>query len=223
MYSRFQSKERVMRTVRSIGRVLSGGGAGEGVERAVSWYDADYSKNPHYRVPYHESRYYPVWTVIVDRVRRAGSQRVLEVGCGSGQLASYLIEQGRVASYTGVDFSPRAIGIARQLAPDGTFIVADALDPRTYQRECDCIICTEVLEHIAEDLQVLSLFPSGMRCLCTVPDFPYPSHVRHFSSSEATVDRYGSRFADLDVTVFKAAGHRRNPVLRYFLMDGVRV
>ena len=145
-----------------------------GTERGTDWYDDDYSTNPHYRVPYYESRYYPVWSVIVDRIRSAGHQRVLEVGCGSGQLAAYIVEQGGVESYTGVDFSRQAIELARQMAPKGTFRVGDATDPRTYDVPADCIVCTEVLEHIDEDLAVLSRFPSGVRCLCTVPDFPYP-------------------------------------------------
>ena len=211
-----------MRRDRAVGRVLRSGRANSGAERGADWYDDAYAKSSEYKTPYFHSRYYPIWAVIVDRVRRPGLQRVMEVGCGGGQLASYLIEQGQLRSYMGVDFSPVAIEIAREQAPTGTFVVGDALDPRSYDRECDFIVCTEMLEHIADDLRVISLFPPGIRCLCTVPDFPYRSHVRHFMSVEAVVERYGSAFADLDVTVFKAAGPRRNPLLRYFLMDGVR-
>lgn len=201
-----------------IRRLLRRGGAARGAD----WYDDDYRRGSEWREPYYRSRYYPVWAVIVDRVRRADLQRVLEVGCGSGQLASYLIADGHVRSYAGVDLSRQAIEIARQAAPDGTFIVGDALDPRTYAGDFDCIICTEVLEHLADDLGAVSLFPRGIRCLCTVPDFPYPSHVRHFTSVEAVVDRYGPAFVDLDVVVFKGQGHRRSEVVRYFLVDGVR-
>jgi SAM-dependent methyltransferase len=193
-----------------------------GALRGADWYDDDYSRYSGWREPYYRSRYCPMWAVIVDRVRRAGVQRVLEVGCGSGQLASYLIGDGHVRSYAGVDFSRQAIEIARQAAPDGTFIVGDAVDPRTYEGDFDCIICTEVLEHLADDLRVVSLFPHGTRCLCTVPDFRYPSHLRHFTSVEAVVQRYGPAFADLDVVVFKGQGHGRSQVLRYFLIDGVR-
>jgi SAM-dependent methyltransferase len=159
---------------------------------------------------------------MVDRVRTAGAQRVLEIGCGSGQLAKYLLEQGNVGSYTGVDFSAHAIEIAREAVPEAEFVVGDALDPAIYQREFDCLICTEVLEHIIDDLGVLSLIPSGTRCVCTIPDFPYASHVRHFRSEDEVLDRYGPLFEDPDVVVFKAPGPRNNPVLRYFLGDGVR-
>lgn len=211
-----------MSLVRAVRDTLRKGSASLGTERGADWYDDDYSTNPHYRVPYYESRYYPVWSVIVDRIRSAGHQRVLEVGCGSGQLAAYVIEQGGVESYTGVDFSREAVELARQMAPKGTFRVGDATDARTYDLPAECIVCTEVLEHIEEDLVVLSRFPSGVRCLCTVPDFPYPSHVRHFTSADVVAERYGAYFSEFDVTTFQASGHEGNPVLRYFLTDGVR-
>ena len=193
-----------------------------GAERGADWYDEDYSTNAHYRVPYYESRYYPVWSVIVDRIRRSVHQHVLEVGCGSGQLAVYIIEQGGVESYTGVDFSHQAVELAKQIAPEGTFRIADATDPRTYDLPVDCIVCTEVLEHIDDDVAVVSRFPSGARCLCTVPDFPYPSHVRHFPSADAVGERYRAHFTEFEVTTFKATGHKDNPLLRYFLIDGLR-
>ena len=70
-----------------------------GQERVSGWYDADYAKNrDFYAAPYYTSRYYPVRSVMVDRVRTAGAQRVLEIGCGSGQLAKYLLERGNGGS-----------------------------------------------------------------------------------------------------------------------------
>jgi len=207
---------------RSISRLLRSTQSSAGVERDARWYDSSYADSSEYVQPYYGSRYYPVWAVIVERARQAKAQHILDVGCGSGQLAAYLIEGLGLPSYTGVDFSRKAIEIARRVVPGGNFTVGDALDHRTYEREFDLIICTEVLEHIEEDLKVVSLFPSGSRCLCTVPDFPYPSHVRHFTSAEQVAERYGSAFELFDVVEFKAVGHKKTPVLRYFLIDGVR-
>ncbi len=191
-------------------------------ERSAGWYDGSYEASDEYARPYYASRYYPVWAVIVDRVRHAGIRDILELGCGSGQLAGYLTEELDLSSLTGVDFSPKAIEIAAQIAPAANFVVADALDPTTYQRDCDLIICTEMLEHIEDDLKVVDLFPSGTRCLCTVPDFPYPSHVRHFTSAGDVHARYSSAFDGFDVVTFKSQGPPNNPLLRYFLMDGIK-
>lgn len=188
----------------------------------AEWYDDAYAKSDEYSRPYYASRYYPVWSVIVDRIRRSGARDVLEIGCGSGQLAAYLTEDLQLSSYTGVDFSPKAIEVATQMAPAATFVVADALDPATYDRTADLIICTEVLEHIEQDMRVVELFPANVRCLCTVPDFDYPSHVRHFTSADGVRGRYGDAFESFEVVTFKAAGSAENPVLRYFLTDGIK-
>jgi ubiquinone/menaquinone biosynthesis C-methylase UbiE len=52
-------------------------------------------------------------------------EHVLDIGCGQGVLASFIAAHG--ASYTGIDASPRLIGLAkRRHANNGSFIVADA-------------------------------------------------------------------------------------------------
>lgn len=57
-------------------------------------------------------------------------ERVLDVGCGSGELAMYLTRRGH--RVVGVDFAPSAIAIARRKAHwrrlDTHFLVMDALD-----------------------------------------------------------------------------------------------
>ena len=49
---------------------------------------AAFEANEDRRKHYTASPYYPLWTVIVDRLRRPRSRAVLEVACGSGQLAA---------------------------------------------------------------------------------------------------------------------------------------
>jgi cyclopropane fatty-acyl-phospholipid synthase-like methyltransferase len=156
--------------------------------------------------------------VIVDRVRRSGGRRVLEIGCGSGQLAVYLLDMG-VEEYIGLDFSPVAIDMARSKVPRGQFIVGDARTSSIYTDfKYDIIISTEVLEHIEDDFGVVARFPPGTRCLCTVPNFEYESHVRHFLSSAEVAARYSSFFNDFDVVEFKGTQSTET----YFLFDGVR-
>jgi SAM-dependent methyltransferase len=191
------------------------GGRAEGAD----WYDALYASTAEYHGRYEQSFYYFLWAVIVDRVRRAGLRRVLEVGCGPGQLAAFLLEQG-VEHYVGVDFSPRAVELARANAPAGTFLVGDARDPAPHAEvEHDAVVCTEVLEHLEDDLGVVALFRPGKRCLCSVPNFPYDGHVRHFQDARAVAERYGPFFDGLDVMTLKSP---RDPLDRFFLFDGVR-
>ncbi|MEJ7636570.1 MAG: class I SAM-dependent methyltransferase [Singulisphaera sp.] len=157
-----------------------------------------------------------------DRIRRGGIRQILEIGCGPGQLAALLGEQG-VTGYVGLDFSPQAIAMARENVLGARFVVGDARSPRVHDEvEHDSVICTEVLEDLGDDLRVVSGFRPGKRCFCSVPSFTDPSHVRHFRDAAEVVARYGPFFRDLDVASF--ASPRSDPHARYdfFLFDGVR-
>jgi 2-polyprenyl-3-methyl-5-hydroxy-6-metoxy-1,4-benzoquinol methylase len=160
-----------------------------------------------------------MWAIIADRVRRAGAPAVLEIGCGPGYLAAFLIDQG-VRDYTGLDFSRSALERARQAVPRGRFIEGDARTATAYQ-DCryDILICTEVLEHIEADLDVVSRFPGGIRCLCSVPNFEDDSHVRTFRDADEVLARYGSFFERLDVMTLNSPNGYGD---RFFLFDGIR-
>jgi hypothetical protein len=67
-----------------MGKRTFGGAEGE---KGAEWYDASFERGRHWRRHYTESPYYFIWTVIADRVLRAGGRSILEIGCGSGQLA----------------------------------------------------------------------------------------------------------------------------------------
>src|SRR5947209_3200198 len=142
---------KAMKTVgKSLGRRFGmvDGRVPAGREVGSDWYDQAYRDVEEYRRPYTQSRYYFIWTVIVDRVRRGGARRVLEIGCGPGQLAAFLLDSG-VDEYLGLDFSPTAIEMARANAPRGRFEVGDARSTDVHSEfEHDVVICTEVLEHI---------------------------------------------------------------------------
>ncbi len=188
----------------------------EGSEAPASWYDEGYAKGlGHHTCHYTESQYYFVWSVIADRLR--GASGVLEIGCGAGQLAELLADQG-LERYVGFDFSAEAIKLARARCPQLDFRVEDArrtglLDDASY----DTIVCTEVLEHIEDDLQVVESIPSGRRVLATVPNFDSLSHVRFFENAEEAEARYRSLFSSVKTTT-----HLKARVNRFFLIDGVR-
>jgi 2-polyprenyl-3-methyl-5-hydroxy-6-metoxy-1,4-benzoquinol methylase len=193
-----------------------------GAERSSRWYDKKFSATRTYHVPYQDSPYYFLWSVIVDRLRRDGVKGVLEIGCGTGQLAAFLLDQG-IEAYVGMDFSPKAIEYAREAAPAGRFIVDDARTSTIYaQEQHDVLICTEVLEHIGDDLSVVRSFRPETRCLFSVPSYNSEGHVRFFSDAAAVKQRYGSYFSRLDVAEFRTPGVAGGRIHRIFLADGER-
>jgi SAM-dependent methyltransferase len=163
--------------------------------------------------------YQAMFRTLIDAIAPRPGETILEIGCGPGQLAAMLRDQG-VRQYVGLDFSPTAVAMARKNVADFDFIVADARTSDVYDRvPHDTIICTEVLEHIEDDLLVVSHFRPGKRCLCTVPNFPFTSHVRHFRDEAQVIGRFGCFFDKCDVRTLMGT-RSSNEV--FFLLDGIR-
>ena len=137
------------------------------------------------------TRYDGLFRKVVANVRNHGSHSILEVGCGSGFLAKMILQE-YTDNYSGLDFSAEAIRNAshRTGRPD-LFFVGDALDGRSYMRDYDTIVCTETLEHVDRDLEIIRLWRAGTWCVCSVPNFDYEGHVRFFNTAGEVLTRYG--------------------------------
>ena len=110
---------------RNARRIRHWGGA------KASWYDNAYSESSEYQLHYSRSVYLPIWEEIVRRIGQGSS--VLEIGCGSGQLAEMLIER-RDVLYIGFDFSEQAVSMARARQTTGRFEVDDAVNDHSRAR-----------------------------------------------------------------------------------------
>ncbi len=74
----------------------------------------------------------------------ASNLRVLDVGCGLGDLYPYLLELAPQAHYRGIDLHPTMIAAAQRRHPQGHFAVADILDWPTEER-FDLVIASGTL------------------------------------------------------------------------------
>lgn len=192
-----------------------------GLEEGPEYYDEAVVKMGAHRQHYTEANHYPLWSVLVDRLKQRAVESVLEVGCGPGRLALYLRDKG-INRYLGFDFSPTNIEWSRKNCPEFDFVVANALETDLFQRqEYDTVVCTEVLEHIECDLNVVENIRSGARFYGTVPNFGGKSHVRHFTSIEEVYDRYNSYFKNFSVDEFLGIGRYKGK--KFYLMEGIKV
>lgn len=190
-----------------------------GSEKSSEWYDRTFEEISDYSTHYTQSSYYVSWTVIIDRIRRAGSKSVLEVACGPGQLACALRDSGLIDRYHGFDFSGKRVQGARKACPDYRFDVADALMTNLFVSvDYDVVIATEFLEHIEEDLRVVARIRTGARFIGTVPNYPYESHVRHFNDSAAVAERYANYFDDYSIAPI--IRDERGHIL--YIMEGIK-
>ncbi len=170
------------------------------VERGATWYDTVYAENATYRLDWTVSPYFPVWRKLIDNLSAGAPHRLLEIGCGSGQLARAMSEKGILSEYLGFDYSEEAVRLAQQLAPSLDFEVWNAFEGAIYARgDWQVFLCTEVLEHIEDDLGVLKLLPPGRTFVGTVPDFDSAAHVRFFRSEDEVRHRYGDLLEGFEV------------------------
>jgi SAM-dependent methyltransferase len=114
------------------------------------------------------------YKILLDWLRDSGPLRVLNAGCGSGELSCLLAGAGH--RVVGIDPDPTYIRLARERAadkfPDSEFVVAaieDFADPDGF----DAVVCTDVIEHIADDRaafeSLVRLVRPGGRVLISVP------------------------------------------------------
>lgn len=188
-------------------------------QKSSDCYDKAFDQDPSWSMHYTCSPYYIIWTVIVDRLRWGGSKKILEIGCGSGQLACAIRDAGIVEAYTGFDFSQKRLGQAKIVCPQYIFEVADAFKTDLIENaDYDTVITTEFLEHVEGDLEIISRIRPGTRVMATVPNFPYVSHVRHFQNGDDVTARYGEYFKDFSVTTILANEKGKT----FFLIDAYR-
>ncbi len=132
----------------------------------------DLQARPH--DPYARTKY----DILIRWLRRPSGLRVLNAGCGSGELSVRLAELGH--HVTGIDPQPEHIELARSRAGAAgsrcTFEVA-AIEDYDGAADFDCAIATDVLEHIADDRRAFArlaqLVRPGGQVLIAVPASPW--------------------------------------------------
>ena len=139
-------------------------------------FDAAYEGTP----PWEIGRPQPALVELVDAGLVTGP--VLDVGCGTGELALLVASRGSDA--TGVDTSPRAIGIARQKAAERgiatvRFEVGDALDLAFADAAFETVLDSGVF-HVFDDEQRARFVESIRRVLA--PGGSY--HLLVFSDAQ---------------------------------------
>lgn len=151
-------------------------------------------------LPWQQSPWLPIYMAAARMV--PSDTPVVDLGCGTGRFLAYLSQQPR-GLLTGVDFSPAAIAEARQYLLDLTdedqttfyhrfrLQVSDLRTwTPTYVPPTTVFTCLEVLEHLVDDLDVISNIPEGHRLVFSVPSYLSASHVRCFPSIRSVYDRF---------------------------------
>lgn len=110
---------------------------------------------------------------------------IIDVGCGVGDLLSEVRKHRPKASFSGLDFSQKAVEAASDSFPDGCFLhhVIDQSLPYP-SASFDVVLCTDVLEHLERPKLIAAELvricrPGGM-VVIVVPDGEVDQFLGHY-------------------------------------------
>ena len=142
--------------------------------------------------------------------------RLLDLGCGAGDLDMHLVLARRDIEILGLDGSETGIDIARCKVPGGQFRQQDLTRPLVvpgFERWATHAVCTEVLEHLDDPASMLRnarpLLAPGCKLVITVPAGPmsvFDRHIGHRLHFTAALLRRTIEDAGLDVIDIRGAG-----------------
>jgi 2-polyprenyl-3-methyl-5-hydroxy-6-metoxy-1,4-benzoquinol methylase len=113
--------------------------------------------------------------------------RILDVGCGQGDLVAQLRRSHPDAELSGLDYSQFGVDVARSKVPGARFEQRDLLQPGEPSADmagwATHAVCSEVLEHVDDPELLLvnarAYLAPGCRLVITVPGGPMSAFDRH--------------------------------------------
>ena len=159
-------------------------------EQKAPYYNHVYSK------PYATERFNVVYEQVCEWVKECPVPRILEIGCGTGILGSWLFdicENRKGAVYHGFDFSEKALDACPEMIQDAVFI-NDVYNKEIWndyfiRYKYNTVVAVEVFEHM-NDLKVLEMIPIGTRVIFSVPNFDSMPHLRTYPTEKAIREWY---------------------------------
>jgi ubiquinone/menaquinone biosynthesis C-methylase UbiE len=160
--------------------------------------------------------------IIKKMIRPLDFKSVLDVGCGQGSFLKELQTEFPNIRAHGIDISRTAVELARKRMPDGQFYVVDITE--TFLDDiCDLVVCSEVLEHIPDDLLALQNLKkmTGKYLLVSTPQGKMRKfekqvgHVRNYAPGELVKKIESSGFKTLSVVEWGFPFY--SPLYRNFL------
>jgi SAM-dependent methyltransferase len=147
---------------------------------------------------------------------------VLDVGCGQGSFLQELQSEFPNIKPYGIDISSSGVELARKRVPGGRFWVLDITD-KFLDEKCDLVVCSEVLEHIPNDVSALQNLRkmSGKYLLVSTPQGrmrqfeTQVGHVRNYAPGELVNKVESSGYSVLSVVEWGFPFY--SPLYRNFL------
>lgn len=121
---------------------------------------------------------------ILDQLRQLEFHNLCDLGCGDGRLALEAVREFPNRKVTGIDYSERAINLAKGFGPQVNFLCKDITEEEI-SLQFDVVTLIEVFEHIPLEKcepfveATARLLQKGGKLLVTVPHKNLPLSAKH--------------------------------------------
>ncbi len=187
--------------------------------------------------------YYDSWGInyvstiefILDKLKLETFKSIIDIGCGDGRLVYEIQKNFSSPHILGIDYSTRAIQLAKSMNPKGNYLQLD-INAQTIEQKFDLAILMEVFEHInpEESEKFIQSIPKllGTKGILyvTVPHLNKAveyKHYRHFST-KSLIKCFESYFDVAEIVPFEK-GNKQKKILdfllgnRFFILNSQRV
>lgn len=138
-------------------------------------------------------RYLGGLSVVESLIDEEPISSLLDIGCGDGRFVRELSKKGGAKRLVGIDYSARAIRLAKALNPEIDFRTVDIVNDDFDIELFDVVTLIEVIEHVPPESlnrfieRAVKLVRPGGRIIITVPHTNKalnPKHYQHFNSEK---------------------------------------
>ncbi len=141
------------------------------------------------------------------------NSKILEIGCGPGNITKYLLSKRPDFDVLGIDFAPKMIALAKKNNPKASFATMDARQINHLKTKFDGIVCGFCLPYLsqADSLKFIAdcshlLHDAGLIYISFVEGDPGKSDFQTSSSGERSYFYYYN-LEDLKSTLVKNKFH----------------
>jgi 2-polyprenyl-3-methyl-5-hydroxy-6-metoxy-1,4-benzoquinol methylase len=133
------------------------------------------------------------WEALIYEAKKEPAfKNMLDVGCGEGFGIAQLLQAFPEAKITGIDSDAQAVAFARTHDSGHTYLEGSIFSLPFSDNAFDCVVCTEVLEHLKEPTKALQEIArvASNTILISVPHEPWfrlmnflrGRNLRHFGN-----------------------------------------
>lgn len=113
--------------------------------------------------------------IAIDMIKKLNPERILDVGCGEGFTLAKLRKE-KIGNYLeGIEYLQDAIDLGKEIHPDIKIRKGSIYELPYKDNSFDLVLCTEVLEHLADPRKGLKeiLRVSSKYCFISIPNEPF--------------------------------------------------